>query len=322
MDNQLYVVMYHYVRELRKSRYPEIKGLDYELFKNQVEFLANNFNIVSMEEVIEAYNGSYTLPEKAMLLTFDDGYIDHFNYVFPILNLYKIQGSFFVPGKVFVENKLLDVNKIHFILASAKIEKLVQALYKQLDYYRGQEYQIMSNEELFNTYTGESRFDSKEIIFFKRVLQKGLSEDLRNKITSTLFKEYVGIDEEKFARELYMNYDQMRCMKNSGMHFGLHGYDHYWLNKLTEEELVKDIDKALECMGELIDSKNWVMNYPYGSYSEDVIKYIDSQNCKLGLSTNVGIAMVGKDNKFKIPRFDTNDFPPKSSNYISVPLKS
>ena len=31
--SKLYIVMYHYVRELQKSRYPEIKGLEYALFK-------------------------------------------------------------------------------------------------------------------------------------------------------------------------------------------------------------------------------------------------------------------------------------------------
>lgn len=48
--------MYHYVRELRYSRYPAIKGLDYQLFKEQIQYLKKNFSIVTMEDVIEAYN--------------------------------------------------------------------------------------------------------------------------------------------------------------------------------------------------------------------------------------------------------------------------
>ena len=43
MNCRLYVVMYHYVRELKYSRYPEIKGLDYHLFKEQIRFLKKNF---------------------------------------------------------------------------------------------------------------------------------------------------------------------------------------------------------------------------------------------------------------------------------------
>lgn len=59
------------------------------------------FNPVTMEEVIAYYNESYELPDNAVLLTFDDGYIDHYTNVFPILNENGIQGSFFIPGKTF-----------------------------------------------------------------------------------------------------------------------------------------------------------------------------------------------------------------------------
>ena len=52
--NQLHIVMYHYIRDLKHSRYPEIKGLDAALFRRQIEYLKTNFQIVTMEEVIAA----------------------------------------------------------------------------------------------------------------------------------------------------------------------------------------------------------------------------------------------------------------------------
>lgn len=312
---KLKIVMYHYVRNLKNSRYPKIKGLDYSLFKQQIEFFKQNFNVVTMEEVIAAYNEGYNLPENALLLTFDDGYVDHYIHVYPILKEYNMQGSFFSPAKTFKEHIVLDVNKIHFILASTPIESLVQDLYKELDYYRGKEFDYPSNEELFKEYGVDGRFDPKEVIFFKRILQVVLPERLRNKITKKIFDDRVGINEDVFSKELYMNYNQMKCMKKDGMFFGVHGYDHYWMNKLTPEELKKDIDKGLEYMSELIDPSSWVINYPCGSYSDDVIKYVRSVGCTLGLSTDVNTANQYSD-KYKLPRLDTNDFPPKSKNFV------
>ena len=95
--NQLHIVMYHYIRDLKHSRYPEIKGLDAALFRRQIEYLKTNFQIVTMEEVIAACFGEMDLPEKAMLLTFDDGYIDNYTFAFPILEEFGLQGSFFIP---------------------------------------------------------------------------------------------------------------------------------------------------------------------------------------------------------------------------------
>ena len=43
--NSVTVVMYHYIRDLKKSRYPAIKGLDYKLFKTQIEYFLKNYNI-------------------------------------------------------------------------------------------------------------------------------------------------------------------------------------------------------------------------------------------------------------------------------------
>lgn len=94
---KLFVVMYHYTRDLKHSRYPEIKGLDVSLFREQIEFMKQQFNIVSMEQVIEAVERHADLPDKALLLTFDDGYVDNYTFAFPILEEFGIQGSFFIP---------------------------------------------------------------------------------------------------------------------------------------------------------------------------------------------------------------------------------
>lgn len=144
----LYIAMYHYTRDLKNSRYPEIKGLDYHLFKEQLDFFAANFHVVTMEQVLEAAYGLHPLPKKALLLTFDDGYIDNFTVAFPLLKDRKMQGSFFIPGKTITENVLLDVNKIHFVLASAETDRLVRDVLERMDYYRGGKYNYASNDEL------------------------------------------------------------------------------------------------------------------------------------------------------------------------------
>lgn len=313
--SKLYIVMYHYTRDLIHSRYPEIKGLDVSLFSKQLAFFKGNFNVVRMEQVIEAVNGGTTLPDKAMLLTFDDGYSDNFTYAFPLLEKFALQGSFFIPGKTFATHQLLDVNKIHYILASANIKKLVTDVKDKMDFYRGGEFDYPSTEELWNTYATDERFDGKDIIFVKRILQTVLPEKLRNQIVSDLFEKYVGVSEEKLAYELYMTEEQIRTLKRHGMFIGIHGYDHYWLGNLPQKQMEADVSKALEIMDEFVDRKQWVMNYPYGSYNEKVLDFIRKEGACIGLTTEVRVADLEKDSLLKIPRLDCNDFPPKSENY-------
>jgi len=312
--SKLYVVMYHYVRNLKSSRYPDIKGLDINLFKQQIEFMKQNFQFVTMEEVL-SLNQAEDLKKDSVLLTFDDGYIDHYTNVFPILKANNIQGVFSMPGKIIREKKVLDVNKIHFILASAPIEKIKALVMERLNFYRGREYDIPSNEELYEKLAVANRFDNKDTIFVKRLLQVELPEQLRNIMTEELFREFVDLSEDAFVDELYMNMDQIKLMKQQGMCFGLHGYDHYWMNRLEAEKLKEDVEAALDVFDGIIDGNSWTCCYPYGSYSDEVITQIKKMGAVAGLSTDVNVYVPRGHDIYKIPRLDTNDMPPKSENY-------
>ena len=159
-----------------------------------------------------------------------------------------------------------------------------------------------------------NRFDPAEVIFVKRLLQAELDERLRGMITDKLFQEAIEIDEESFARELYMSLDQVRLMQQEGMCFGIHGYDHYWMNRLDTKKLEEDITAALDVFSGVVPEK-WICCYPYGSYSDEVISCAKAKGAILGLGTDVRIADIRRDDRFKLPRLDTNDFPPKSERY-------
>lgn len=313
--NKLYVSMYHYTRELKHSRYPEIRGLDDLQFRHQIEFMKDNFNIVTMEQVIDSVTSGDELPDKALLLTFDDGYVDNYLYAFPILEEYGVQGTFFIPGKTFTTHQLLDVNKVHYIVASADKNQLVDDVKRQMEYYRGLEYDFPSTAELWSEYAKPFRYDSAETIFVKRMLQTALPEKLRNQISSNLFEKYVGVSEEQLAYELYMTREQIRTLKRHGMHIGLHGFDHYWLANLPEDEMKRDVDSALEALDEFIDRKQWGMCYPYGSSNDAVCSYIEGLGAQVAFTTAIGIADLAKMSPLELPRLDCNDFPPKSEEY-------
>lgn len=79
------IIMYHYVRPIRDSAYPKLKGLELAGFKRQLDFLSSKYEFVTAEDVINAVNFKKKLPDNSCWLTFDDGYKDHYSYVFPEL---------------------------------------------------------------------------------------------------------------------------------------------------------------------------------------------------------------------------------------------
>lgn len=302
--------MYHYVRDLRHSRYPGIKGLDISLFYEQIAYLKKNYAFITMEMLIDAIENKTSLPDKALLLTFDDAYSDHFSYVFPFLDKHKIQGSFFPPAKAITENIVLDVNKIHFILAAENDKlKIISEIKNELKRF-GKDYDFRSFSRENNNNAYSNRFDSPEVILIKRLLQVELEGSLRKTITANLFETIVGIDEASFSRELYMDVEQLQCMSRNGMHIGSHGYDHYRLSSLEREKQKDEIEKALAFLNLIgSDLKNWTMCYPYGDYNQTTLELLTEYKCKLAFTTEVNIADLQHCNKFTLPRLDTNDLP-------------
>ncbi|MGN0332086.1 MAG: hypothetical protein ACI4D9_03530, partial [Lachnospiraceae bacterium] len=91
--NGLAICMYHYVydkdnppkKELN-SNFIEVHDLEEEL-KYLVE---NNYYFPTWEEVKEYVQGELLLPEKSVVLTFDDGAYSFLNLGVPLFNKYKI----------------------------------------------------------------------------------------------------------------------------------------------------------------------------------------------------------------------------------------
>jgi peptidoglycan/xylan/chitin deacetylase (PgdA/CDA1 family) len=311
MNRNVTIVMYHYVRDLERSRFPAIKGLSLERFRRQLDYIQANFTPITVEDVLEALTSpEFELPANPVLLTFDDGYSDHFVNVFPMLDARKIQGCFFPSAQAVLEHVVLDVNKIQFVLAAAPdVQRLLHQVLSALDEFRSK-YALRTREEYAATKVEEHRYDPREIILFKRLLQRELPEPVRAEIVQRLFAEYVSADEAAFACELYVSVEQIGCMKRHGMHIGNHGYSHLWLSHVSRETQIEEVDRSLDFLRQAgVSTENWTMCYPYGGFNKSALEVVEDRKCRLGFGVEPRIANLDLDLRLALPRIDTNDLP-------------
>jgi len=91
--------MYHYIsvppKDADKYRLDlSVKPGDFEL---QIRYLVSNgYTAISLYDLYSSLAVSATLPPKPIVLTFDDGYRDAYEYAFPLLKKYGMNGTFFV----------------------------------------------------------------------------------------------------------------------------------------------------------------------------------------------------------------------------------
>jgi peptidoglycan/xylan/chitin deacetylase (PgdA/CDA1 family) len=95
------VLMYHRICDLteREARSPLMRDLTVSPanFETQVKYLVDNgFAFLLAREVEAAVRENRPLPQKAVVLTMDDGYKDNFDHAFPILRKYGVPATLFL----------------------------------------------------------------------------------------------------------------------------------------------------------------------------------------------------------------------------------
>lgn len=316
MTGKTVIVMYHYVRDPMTSRYPGLKARTFEEFKRQLDYLEKHYTIVSSKQITDALSGTAPLPEKSCFLTFDDGYIDHYLFVFPELFKRGLHGAFYPSVQGARREKLMEVNKIQLILARRGYNNPPQFLREFRITYekRAAENPALPSFEalLANHYTQNSNsYNPPEIAFFKVLFQYVLPSVERTSMLDQLFASALDVDEKTIASEMYMSVDMMRVMAKSGMHFGSHGATHVWMDKISREEQQREIDESLGLLGEIYTAESfpWSMCYPFGGFNDTLRSILAESSCLFAVTTFPEMAVVIPENRFLLSRLDTNDFP-------------
>lgn len=95
-----------------------------ELFEEQLAALRNaGYESVSFAELEEYVNGTGTLPERCVVITFDDGYLSNYEYAYPILRKYGFKATVFAVGVTSGAETYKDTGaaiRPHFDWAQAK----------------------------------------------------------------------------------------------------------------------------------------------------------------------------------------------------------
>tara|TARA_B100001123_G_scaffold56046_1_gene59856 strand:+ start:62403 stop:63395 length:993 start_codon:yes stop_codon:yes gene_type:complete len=305
----LTIVMYHYVRPIAKSPYPKLKGLEVDLFREQIKYCRQHYTFVSMEQVVEAAASEEPLPKRPLLLTFDDGYVDHYEHVLPILLEYQVPGAFYAAARSVLDREMLDANKIQFLLASvADGKQLTMMIEDAIDRARD-EFVLLSKHEYREKFWRAARLDSPSVKYCKHLLQHGLPDPVRSDILDVLFRKFVSNDPSDFAEKVYLNLGHLKEMKAAGMHIGGHGGQHVWLNRLAPKAQAEDIDMSLHLL-ELVEAGDpFTFCYPHGGYNSETVAALRARDCRAALTVDEGLANLDKTTLLTLPRIDTIDLP-------------
>ena len=90
------IIMYHQVKETGLGK----DTITPSEFEADLKYLSDNhYTTITMKDLLDFVNNNKLLPEKPIILTFDDGYLSTYKYVFPLLKKYNMKIVLSIIGK-------------------------------------------------------------------------------------------------------------------------------------------------------------------------------------------------------------------------------
>ena len=118
---KLPVIMYHHINDLEGILASDAVGIGLRVSPKALEaqllyLKENNYTTINSFELYDYWKMGIALPEKPILLTFDDGYIDNYTKALPLLQKYQMVGDFAIITKVIGTGEYMNYDQLKAIL--------------------------------------------------------------------------------------------------------------------------------------------------------------------------------------------------------------
>lgn len=294
------IVMYHYVHE---SGHSGLRALEAANFERQLDALAAQRSILDYDEFRRrAAEGTAALDGTA-LLTFDDGLADHYREIYPRLRARGLSGVFFVCSGPLERAELLNVHRVHLLLARLGAERLDEEVRVALA-------QAGHSGAARADRSGIYRYDAARDFDVKKALNYDIPYEVADEVLTRLFARLVG-DEPRHAREHYMSEAMIREMAAGGMRIGGHTRRHRVLSRLDAAGQRHELSD-LALLRDLSGREDVPFSYPFGhphTYDATTLGLLDEMGYDSAF-TVIRELERGRRDRFEIARLDTRDVYP------------
>ncbi len=267
------VLTYHRVQSARISGDP--LTVSAEVFAKQIEFLAKHYCVVSIDTVVRAIQGTQSLPDRAVLITFDDGWGDNYEVAFPVLRRLNVPALIFLSTALIgtaaqfwweiLSAALMDEGsdwEIHFPAADLELPDSIR----------------MQIDEILRTPVPTRNGKVSRLIESVKVL------DSRSHAAVMSLVKVRSDGSARARRPVALSWEQVKEMSSSGIAFGSHGHTHRLLTTLTDEELGLELRSSKSIIEAHLNKVVDAIAYPNGNFDCRIAKMAGSEGYVVGFT--------------------------------------
>ncbi len=295
-------IMYHYIRP-NNDEYKHFNNLDVDTFRRQLDFFQKEFGFIKKEDYIQAIKSKENI--DGVVLSFDDGFKDHYTYAAAELNDRGLWGSFYIPTGIYRNtDKLLGVHRVHYLNGKYGSTKILKDAISLIDESMLEIEKINEFDKDIYQFT-EYAEDAKEL---RRLFNYFLKYEYRDLVLDKLMLKY--FDESQLHKSVYLSISDIKEMHSAGHIIGSHTVSHPVLSRLTYKEQMKEIHDSFSFLSEICNIKFKSFCYPYGyksSYNDITLRVLSELEVDEAVIFDNN-AQEKINDKYQLSRIDCNQF--------------
>ena len=101
-----------------------LPGIPPAYFRAQLAYLTKHYHIIPLRTLVDALTNDTSIPERSVVLTFDDGFRDNYDIAFPILQEFKAPATIFVVTDALSDGRLPWAQQVGCMLQLTKMPQL------------------------------------------------------------------------------------------------------------------------------------------------------------------------------------------------------
>lgn len=260
------VLLYHRVDDCRD---PYSSAVPVHVFDAQMSYLANNFNVISLSQLLDRVDHGIGIEPRTVAITFDDGYRDNYVYAHPILKKYGL------PAALFVATGYTDTFRRMWN------DRIAGALQRT-------DRKVMKVELPAETLSLPLDSDHDRVTGMLSVLEKlkTLPEIEKNSVVADLV-EQLGHGDATSER-LMLSWSELREMAGSVWEIGSHTVEHRILTKISHAEIQRELANSKETLEQHLQIPITLFAYPNGKendFGESVKELVRAAGYRAALTT-------------------------------------
>ena len=280
---RLSILIFHRVLAQRDPLFPD--ELDAAGFDAVCGWVRAWFNVLPLDQAVRRLRTG-TLPERALAITFDDGYADNHDQALPILLRHGLSATFFIATGYLDGGRMWNDTVIEAVRRSTRPSLPLHEL-------------GLSADEPMPLDSDASRrraIDSaiRALMYRPREQRAGLADE---------FARWAGVAPSDAPM---MRSAQVAALHQAGMQIGAHTVSHPILAQLDEPAARAEIEEGKQALERLIGAEVGLFAYPHGrpgaDYSAATVALVREAGFDAAVSTAWGAADAAND-PFQLPRF-------------------